>query len=729
MRLAARTRTAAAAFSLLLLAIILLDRPATPAYGAEAAAVVQLPGSAPAAHPSAAVQNTAAATPIEFDVALKLSDPEGAVELERAVSEPGGSSYRKFLTAEQWERRFSPSEAAVKSVTAWLSSEGITVESVTPDHMTIAASAPASVVEKAFGTSLAEYSSHGHLLRLASGPLSVPANVAGLISAVSGVNQRVMKPAGLGLPGDATQKDAEASEQTSEASAAESLAVPASKPIQPPEWPLTPQPCSGYWDEKQDTVDPRFGAGYPSPMPYGDCGYVPAQLQGAYDLSQPIAAGDNGAGETVAITDAYASPTLYSDAHEWSKHNAPGQLLRNSQFKEDVASKFNEEKLCGASGWSIEQTLDVESVHSTAPGATILYMGAKNCGQALYGAIQTVVDEHLASVVTDSWGEYGNQELTPPAEDLAFDNVLLMAAGTGVGVQFSAGDEGDQFSVSGFNAPEYPAESPYATGVGGTAIEINKSDQRSEELGWSNSISALCSAVVEEHEEAVELLTEQPIECTGKLFGKWLPSAPGGYWAGGGGGTSYHYAEPYYQEGVVPAGLANRNKTLTHTANRVVPDISMDADPFTGLKMGETIDVAGEGKYEEFPIGGTSLASPLLAGELADADQAAGGPLGFINPLIYRLEASPSTAGDAFYDILAPRQKQANAIENYVNETGPEEGLYTTVRTLGYEGKEVFCEEGNCTSQKIILSAGKGYDSMTGIGSPGPEFVKELSAP
>lgn len=729
MRLAARTWTPVVALALLLMAMFVLDRAAAPASAAEAATTVQLPGSTPSARPSAAVQSTAASTPIEFDVALKLSDPEGAVELERAVSEPGGAGYRKFLTAAQWEQRFSPTEASVKSVSAWLRSEGVIVESVTPDRMTIAASAPASVVEKAFGTSLAEYSSHGLLLRLASGGLSVPANLAGLISAVSGVDQRVMRPAGLGLSGDATQKEAEA-EQTGGAGATESLAVPASKPIQPPEWPLTPQPCSGYWGEKQDTVDPRFGAGYASPMPYGDCGYVPAQLQGAYDLSQPIASGDDGAGETVAITDAYASPTLYSDAHEWSKHNAPGQVLKNSQFKEDVAGKFNDEKLCGASGWSIEQTLDVESVHSTAPGATILYMGAKNCEAALYGAIQTVVDGHLANVVTDSWGEYGNQELTPPAEDLAFDNVLLMAAGTGVGVQFSAGDEGDQFSVTGFNAPEYPAESPYATGVGGTSVEIDKSDQRTEELGWSTSISALCSAVVEEHEEAVELLTEQSIECTGKLFGKWLPSAPGGYWAGGGGGTSYHYAEPYYQEGVVPAALANRNKALTHTSNRVVPDISMDADPFTGLKMGETIEVAGEAKYEEFPIGGTSLASPLLAGELAVADQAAGGSLGFVNPLIYRLDASVKTAGNAFYDILPPKQKQASAIENYVNETGPEEGLYTTVRTLGYEGKEAFCAEGgSCTQQKIILAAGKGYDSMTGIGSPGPEFIQKLSTP
>jgi subtilase family serine protease len=703
---------------------------AAPAGAAQGSATVALPGSAPQMRPSTVVQATPAATPIEFAVSLQLQDQQGALELDRAVSEPGGASYRKFLTPGQWEQRFSPTEASVKAVTTWLKSEGVAVEAVTPDRMTIEASAPATVVEKVFATSLAEYNSHGRTVRLASGALSVPADLAGVIGAVSGVDQRVMRPAALGLPGRSAQKTTEtASEQAGEVGA-EALAAPASKPIEPPKWPLTPEPCSGYWGEKTDTVDPRFGKDYPNPLPYGTCGYVPAQLQGAYDLSQPIAAGDDGAGETVAVVDAYASPTLYSDVRQWSKHNDPGQVLKNSQFNEDVSKSFNDERLCGASGWSIEQTLDVESVHSTAPGTNILYVGARNCEQALYQAVETVVDGHLADVITDSWGEYGNQELTPPAEDLAFDHVLLMAGGTGIGVQFSAGDEGDQFSVSGFDAPEYPAESPYATGVGGTALEIGKSNQRSEELGWSNSIGALCSAVVEEHEEAVELLTEQPIECTGKLFGKWLPPAPGGYWAGGGGGTSYHYAQPYYQEGVVPVALANRNKALTHTANRVVPDISMDADPFTGLKMGETIDVAGEGRYEEFPIGGTSLASPLFAGELADADQAAGGSLGFINPLIYRLDASSATAGEAFYDILPPRQKQANTIENYVNETGPEEGLYTTVRTLGYEGKERFCEEGGgCTEQKMILSAGNGYDSMTGIGSPGPEFVKELSTP
>jgi subtilase family serine protease len=712
----------------LALPVVLTLLAAAPA-GAAVAPMVALPDSAPRALPARAVEATPATTPIEFDVSLQLQDPQGAGELAQAVSEPASASYRQFLSPAQWEKRFSPSATSLAAVTAWLRGEGVSVEAVTPDRMTVQASAPASTVDRVFNTSLAEYPTHGRLVRLASGPLSVPSTVTGLITAVSGVDQRLMRPAALGLPGGlARSSDGQAS---ASADAGEALAVPSSKPIEPPEWPLTPQPCSGYWGEKTDTTDPPFGDGYPDPLPYGTCGYDPSQLQSAYQLSGPIAAGDDGAGVTVAITDAYASPTLFSDVREWSKRNGSGQVLEAGQFKEDVSPTFNDTKLCGASGWSIEQTLDVESVHSMAPGANILYVGAKNCGGPLFAAVQSVVDGHLADVITDSWTGEGSEETTPTGEDRAFDNVLIMAAGTGVGVQFSAGDEGDDFKPTGGYAPQYPPESPYATGVGGTAVEISQTGQREEELSWSNSISSLCSAVVEEHEEAVEFLTEAPIECTGKLFGKWLPKAPGAYWAGGGGDTSFEYPEPTYQDGVVPKQLANRNKAITGVANRVVPDISMDADPFTGLKMGETLAEPGGATFEEFPIGGTSLASPLLAGEIADADQAAGGSLGFLNPLIYRLDANPATAAAAFYDILPPTHKQAFAIDNFVNEANSEEGLFTTIRTLGYEGKEAHCEPegGTCVEHKLTLHAAKGYDSMTGIGSPGQQFIQELAAP
>ena len=71
---------------------------------------------------------------------------------------------------------------------------------------------------------------------------------------------------------------------------------------------------------------------------------------------------------------------------------------------------------------------------------------------------------------------------------------------------------------------------------------------------------------------------------------------------------------------------------------RVIPDISMDADPSTGFLIGlhQTFP-NGVAKYSQTRYGGTSLASPLLAGVIADVDQAAGAAVGFINPAIYAL--------------------------------------------------------------------------------------------
>ena len=89
----------------------------------------------------------------------------------------------------------------------------------------------------------------------------------------------------------------------------------------------------------------------------------------------------------------------------------------------------------------------------------------------------------------------------------------------------------------------------------------------------------------------------------------------------------------------MPSSLALRNEPIIGPTQReVVPDISLDADPSTGFLIGlhETFP-NGTDVYAQTRYGGTSLTSPLLAGVIADADQAAGVPVGFINPAIYRL--------------------------------------------------------------------------------------------
>ena len=672
---------------------------------------VALPGSAPAVTPRAAVQATPAGTPVEFDVGLELSDPAGAVALQRSVSDPSSSGYRQYLSPAQWEKRFSPTQASVKAVSAWLEAAGVTVEGVSPDRMTVRASASAATVERAFGTTLAQYSLRGRLVRASAGALSVPATIAPLISGISGVSQVPSTPSHLTGANPSVGRSRSAP-QANAPQAKKGGEIP-----QPPGF-RNAGPCSSSYGAQSDTTDPEYGDGFPAPLPYAVCGYTPPQLQGAYGLSGPIAAGDDGKGVTVAVVDAYASPTLFADAQQYSARNQPTQVLAAGQYSELVSKKFNEVAFCEASEWFGEQTLDVEAVHATAPGANILYVGAKNCETGLDEALQQVIDGHLADIVTNSWGTGGGDLLLSPGYRRRFDNMLLMAAGTGVGVQFSSGDEGDEFTTLGMTVADYPPSSPYATAVGGTSLQVSSADQRVGELGWSTSASELCTALLQEEEFP---------GCRKAHLNKWLPKAPGEYDYGGGGGTSYEYPEPAYQEGVVPKKLANRNTKVTGIANRVEPDISMDADPTTGMLVGETQTFPDGVYYDQYRIGGTSLSSPLFAGVMADADQAAGGALGFVNPLLYELAASPSSASGSFYDVLAGGA-QANVRNDYLDGVDAEEGVLTAVRVLGYEGREVFCSgTGNCTRQKVALNATPGFDSMTGIGTPAGGLLTALA--
>ena len=117
------------------------------------------------------------------------------------------------------------------------------------------------------------------------------------------------------------------------------------------------------------------------------------------------------------------------------------------------------------------------------------------------------------------------------------------------------------------------------------------------------------------------------------------------YLYGSGGGTSRVFSEPWYQKGVVPDALARQNQT-GHDRGRVVPDISMLADPNTGFVIGITQTFPDGVYYDQYRIGGTSLACPLMAGLMADADQLDGFHHGFINPLLYHFTAHTPAISD-----------------------------------------------------------------------------------
>lgn len=675
--------------------------------GAASATTVLNGTTSPAAVSTPTTGAVPAASPVDFEVSL--APRAGAAAFAQSVSTPGSAGYRHFLTAAQWEARFSPTAAQVGQVTSWLHQQGFTVGTVTADRMTVHASGSSAQVEQAFGTTLSYHVVGRHTLRLADRNLSIPSSLAGIVTGAPGVSQTYETPASTTgaqtAPAAVTGPVVDPAGGTGTASGGGPSPYP-----QPPGFRVA-TPCAKYYGEKTDSVQPPFGHGYPYPLPYAVCGYVPSQLRPAYGVANQVMGGMTGQGVTVAITDAYASPTLLADAQQYARTQDPKYPLASSQFSQVLPPSYDHGTECDASGWYGEQTLDVEAVHAMAPGAHIVYVGAQNCINGLYDAVGTVVDHHLADVITNSWSDTGGDLLDPPATKASFDNTLLMAAGTGISVMFSSGDNGDDFSTLGVTSPDYPASSPYTTAVGGTTLQIGSNGSRAGELGWSTGRSFLCTAP----------LFGSP-GCSKQTANTWLPVSTDG---GSGGGTSYSYPEPYYQTAVVPSSLTTVNSPIVGPApKRVEPDISMEADPGTGFLVGETQVFPDGTYYDTYRIGGTSVASPLFAGMIALADQAAGTPLGFVNPAIYKLT---STNPSALYDVV-PGGKQAQSRVDFANSINASEGLLYSTRIITYEGPEPYCNgNGNCATRNVTLSTAKGYDSMTGLGAPNKGFIPALA--
>jgi hypothetical protein len=158
---------------------------------------------------------------------------------------------------------------------------------------------------------------------------------------------------------------------------------------------------------------------------------------------------------------------------------------------------------------------------------------------------------------------------------------------------------------------------------------------------------------------------------------------------------------------------------------RVEPDISMEADPATGMLEGETQTFPDGTYYDTYRIGGTSLSTPLFAGLIARADQAAGRPLGFVNPLLYTLPGRGTGSG-ALYDVQPTHHDMSRA--DYIDLVDSAQGLEYQTRIIDYEGIDQYCATKKlCSQGTVALHTAPGYDNMTGLGSPGLNFVPALA--
>lgn len=189
-------------------------------------------------------------------------------------------------------------------------------------------------------------------------------------------------------------------------------------------------------------------------------GYSPSQIRTAYGLTQ---VSFTGAGQTIAIVDAYGSPTIANDLQVFDNQFGLPAASLTIAYPSGKPSRSD-------SGWALETSLDVEWAHAIAPGAKILLVVAKS---ASISDLVTAIDyatSHGAQVVSNSWG--GSEFSSETSYDSHFQHA-------GVVYTASAGDSGA--------GAEWPAASPYVLSVGGTSLTLNSNGTYNSESAWTDS--------------------------------------------------------------------------------------------------------------------------------------------------------------------------------------------------------------------------------------------------
>jgi subtilase family serine protease len=340
-----------------------------------------------------------------------------------------------------------------------------------------------------------------------------------------------------------------------------------------------------------------------------DC-YAPDQIQHAYGIPALLNKGINGAGKTIVLIDAFGSPTIDSDFQQFENYlGGPDQVLR--VIRPDGPVPAYDQNNGDMLSWANETTLDVEYSHAMAPGAKLVLLelpgDGGNFNQLIANAVEYVVRHHLGDVISQSFGLTEQATVASGGAIGSLHAAYADAAAHHITVLASTGDTGSSGYDSNGNlythqVVGYPATDPLVTAVGGTEISLDPNGNRlSPDKVWDDSWNGPANRL---------------------FYGSDGPDA-----LASGGGKSTFFARPSYQ---------NRVKNVTG-ARRGIPDVSMNGACSSLAGVFES--VSGYGVQGWSAGCGTSEASPLMAGIVADADQLAGHDLGAINPALYQLAA------------------------------------------------------------------------------------------
>ena len=332
--------------------------------------------------------------------------------------------------------------------------------------------------------------------------------------------------------------------------------------------------------------------------------YTPLQYRTAYDLNALYHKGVTGKGRTIVIVDSYGSPTVQHDLDVYSKQfGLPSTKVKVVKWGHVPAF---DPKNSDMTGWAGETTLDVEMAHAVAPAAKIVVVetavseteGTTGLPEMM-DAEKYLIDHNVGDVISQSFGATENtfpgfdkgdfssiKKLRYAFQDANRKHVTVLAA-SGDGGATDMKLDGKTYYDKRVNS--WPSSDPLVTSIGGTQLHLNDKGERVK------------------------------------------PDSVYNDYGSGGGGQSHVFTRPSFQNGV-------KSKV---GARRGTPDISMSAAVNGGAWIYSSYDPTAVGWDVS---GGTSEATPLFAGIVALADQAAGHRVGNIQQALYGLYAHHAKA-------------------------------------------------------------------------------------
>lgn len=546
-----------------------------------------------------------------------------------AQQDPSSPLYHKWLTPEQFANRFGMPQADLNRVQEWLQQQGFSIDSVARSRTFIKFSGTAGQVENAFQTQMHYFDVRGERHFAPATELSVPTAMAPTVAAITNLSD--FRPHSQHIP-----RKAFTSGQT------------------------------------------------------GNNFFAPGDINTAYDMKPLLTAGNNGTGQTIVI----AGQSYISVSDIEAFQTAAGLTKKDPNLILVPGSGDGATPSPGDEG---ESDLDLEWSSAMAPGATIdfVYVGSDQ-SYSVFDSMQFAVDTDLGNIISVS---YGVCETELGSAQAALEAVMQQGAAQGQTIVAASGDEG---STACFVSPtttnptlvtqealavNYPASSQYVTGIGGTEISA-ANDLNSASTYWDTETSGT---------DIINSVKTYIPEIAWNDEAFLIANQASGLSASGGGASAL-FAKPSWQTGV--PGIPSDSK-------RDVPDISFYSSPsFAGYlyctsdqsdwAQGQT-GSCGSGFRASTSdttltvAGGTSFATPIFAGMLADLNQKAGYTTGQgnINQMLYHLASNSSTYASVFHDVTSG-SNECVAGTTYCSSSSGSESNY---------------------------SAGTGYDLVTGLGS------------